>query len=962
MTNVDIVDQADGYIRDMRGIELRTPGLLGQRIKGTVHRFENYPVTNAATPAVTINATYPLFDPKTGTDHDVIVATNADGKTEFYVDTSANNSGTWQRLTRVIKGTIDTVGASASAQFKMLLSGMTEDGILATGIASAIFDGWIVINKTRTDIMRCMSSVLTDSSTKIQLTLMSDPDTHGWTAGDVIWVIPSHGLVVQQIDALDYGTSALVNFNPIEAQRKINIHIGKNESGVITGQLPWRVQYRNAQKKFFWLNPFAKTVTSASDTTPIVIVTSTAHGMETGDAVYIHDAAGNTAANGRFIVTKISGTSLSLDNSAGNGTYTGSGLLNTFIPIVTDNAGWYLDSPLPTKTFVKMGDSETQRIGSSGLAAPVVANLYDFDNNITAWGKIDINRTEGSPVYRDGTDAGNILVTFYGYVVPVYDGYQRGNPICQFYTGVTDASHTPIPTVSIAFNSGMVSPLLTGFEIYGAMLTVDQYTGGIHEPADSEYKLVKRVFLSSPNVENDKDGKITVVYDPTNVTGFDVVISVSLPPEIGYWETTNIVVPNPLRPTVNIIDISISASILQAQGQASVQDMLGHAVLKSGRTYITPRYAMRSRRSQGAVSVVDINDGEIAVSFYSGTGAHMDDVYDDLEFDNVNYRHRFYLNSRGPMLGLGVDDNKVVVYKPSEMEIVNLDTGEQNLITIDCSSRRGILHTPHGEIWAGQRGIYQMERALLTTQLLVPWKVFNAQMLNKYDGTLKTPDGTEYITAAYKDAIVAGYDPHHDVAWFQVQTNIDSSTSEYLCYCYGFQTEKWWVDKRNLPSPIVAFVAKTDKTFTICHATGILKYPNISGALRFEDDVKLVGGVQTTNNRGRETFLHFVFGSTYGLHTNITLWDTIIDAIGKSVDGLGLYTVEFYADDITTPFATLTVPIDAKSRPLPIPPWAEMERLSMKLKLPDASLTNFLEWDIRTIENGIVPHKRLGTR
>lgn len=64
----------------------------------------------------------------------------------------------------------------------------------------------------------------------------------------------------------------------------------------------------------------AASVTNAS---PIHVVTSAAHGLTSGDAVFIDLVAGNTAANGRWIVTKVSNTEITLNGSHGNGARTG---------------------------------------------------------------------------------------------------------------------------------------------------------------------------------------------------------------------------------------------------------------------------------------------------------------------------------------------------------------------------------------------------------------------------------------------------------------------------------------------------------------------------------------------------------------------------------------------------------------------------------------------------------------
>jgi hypothetical protein len=68
-------------------------------------------------------------------------------------------------------------------------------------------------------------------------------------------------------------------------------------------------------------------VSDASNAAPIVI-TSSAHGLSTGARVTITGVAGNTAANGTFVITKITSSTFSLDGSTGNGQWTSGGTWN----------------------------------------------------------------------------------------------------------------------------------------------------------------------------------------------------------------------------------------------------------------------------------------------------------------------------------------------------------------------------------------------------------------------------------------------------------------------------------------------------------------------------------------------------------------------------------------------------------------------------------------------------------
>lgn len=69
----------------------------------------------------------------------------------------------------------------------------------------------------------------------------------------------------------------------------------------------------------------SKTITGASNTSPIIITTSALHNYKNNDAVTISSVAGNTAANGTWVVTRLSDNTFSLNGSTGNGTYTSGG-------------------------------------------------------------------------------------------------------------------------------------------------------------------------------------------------------------------------------------------------------------------------------------------------------------------------------------------------------------------------------------------------------------------------------------------------------------------------------------------------------------------------------------------------------------------------------------------------------------------------------------------------------------
>ncbi len=66
------------------------------------------------------------------------------------------------------------------------------------------------------------------------------------------------------------------------------------------------------------------TITGGTNAGPIVI-TSVAHGYETGDMLQISGVVGLTAANGQFVITKLTADTYSLNNSKGNAAYSSGG-------------------------------------------------------------------------------------------------------------------------------------------------------------------------------------------------------------------------------------------------------------------------------------------------------------------------------------------------------------------------------------------------------------------------------------------------------------------------------------------------------------------------------------------------------------------------------------------------------------------------------------------------------------
>ena len=71
--------------------------------------------------------------------------------------------------------------------------------------------------------------------------------------------------------------------------------------------------------------PTNRTVTNATNASPIVVTTSSAHGLSNGQRIMIAGVTGNTAANGTWVIAGVTATTFQLTGSTGSGAYVSGG-------------------------------------------------------------------------------------------------------------------------------------------------------------------------------------------------------------------------------------------------------------------------------------------------------------------------------------------------------------------------------------------------------------------------------------------------------------------------------------------------------------------------------------------------------------------------------------------------------------------------------------------------------------
>lgn len=116
------------------------------------------------------------------------------------------------------------------------------------------------------------------------------------------------------------------------------------------------------------INDIGLGISGATNASPIVITTASAHGYANGEEVLIWGVAGNTAANGFWKIANVASSTFELVGSTGNGSYSGG-----------------TDFVLNLNDLEFLGDISTgARVGtSSALASKTITDGYFTANNPT---------------------------------------------------------------------------------------------------------------------------------------------------------------------------------------------------------------------------------------------------------------------------------------------------------------------------------------------------------------------------------------------------------------------------------------------------------------------------------------------------------------------------------------------------------------------------------------------------
>jgi len=142
------------------------------------------------------------------------------------------------------------------------------------------------------------------------------------------------------------------------------------------------VMINNASNVLTQRTDISDTVTGATNATPIVITTSSANGLVSGDEVVVSGVTGNTGANGTWLIIAVSASSFSVVGSVGNGVYAGGGAIfspqQLGVPVLLgfDNDTNTISAVGPTR----VSDNPLTTVTRSVRFIDSLASLLGFNN------------------------------------------------------------------------------------------------------------------------------------------------------------------------------------------------------------------------------------------------------------------------------------------------------------------------------------------------------------------------------------------------------------------------------------------------------------------------------------------------------------------------------------------------------------------------------------------------------
>ena len=367
---------------------------------------------------------------------------------------------------------------------------------------------------------------------------------------------------------------------------------------------------------------------------------------------------------------------------------------------------------------------------------------------------------------------------------------------------------------------------------------------------------------------------------------------------------------------------------------------LGHTPVFE-RTDIRPRFLKQSVRAQGGLIATDANNRELLLSVITPDNLHMDDKFARVSYNNAGWVMRYTLESRGEMLGIAILDERIHVFRPSEVEVIDVQSGHTRVTPIDCASGRSIIVTPFGLVWAGYNGIYIIEPGG------GGFRVLNERWLNLYRNEVQY-DAFPVMTDELKESILTGYSDYDHTLWVTIGN---------MQFRYNFIHDKWL--PRRIENRSISHYAIDERGKLLAgFEDDILLYPH-RGDNEHRDGVSFNG---ESYESGIETSFDINLGGLYDLTENYTLYSLLVDHEGRSVNGNGMVKLDIYINNSTVPLDTKWFPVDSRAIKRRLPRFGRIETMRLVFTFEEEEIDNINDFLISKISLGIVPIVRYGTR
>lgn len=460
ITNVDERDLRENFASDIRGFRLSRTGLVAERDFGSINRYAaaNYPATPSA---ISMIDGFPFYVPSEARTYDLVAGLDTSNNTRLY----AGDGTSFEELTQVYYLTIGSIsGLTVVSSTDTLKDHL---GAAATAKAIDYFKNYVAANHSRGTAGLVTASTNWTGSGTITLTFLNKPDIAlGWSAGDQIYLYRCTGILPDSVIGTDRGfdftngTTPHLRFLSVEAQQKATMYYGDSSTPVVPRQpiqirkgrylTPdsftlggssegWQEIYDFGTAASLAVSVVGRTITGATNATPIEI-TLAGHGYANGTTVYISGVGGNTAANGKWIITSTGANTFTLDGSVGNGAYTAGGRVEYVW--ATSYAGIYLSRD--------GGESWTLQKDCTATNRPKKLDMIDYQTGYAAgYNGAVWKTTDGGTTWTDvghGVAIGSTDLSDMS-VIDVNNVYVMGNDRIYkttnaggFWTNVEDAA------------------------------------------------------------------------------------------------------------------------------------------------------------------------------------------------------------------------------------------------------------------------------------------------------------------------------------------------------------------------------------------------------------------------------------------------------------------------------------------------------------------------------------------